>query len=223
MNALWAILNVFIDPAETVRRIRGNKLAWALPILLGGLVLGIYNFTVPPLAMLAMRNDPPPGLDPSKLDQMVGAMQTMARISTITAPVMFALMTLMGAAVIFAMSVVLTVNIRFPDLFNLVAHVGLINALQTTAHLIVLRGKGDSIVRADLVPSFGLDMLLSEGAPKLLHGFVGFFSIFTIWHIVVMAIGYAALGGISKGKAFVATAPSWMIGLVFALIGSLFR
>ena len=38
VNALLAILNVFFNPAETVRRIKGNKTAWFPPILLGGLI-----------------------------------------------------------------------------------------------------------------------------------------------------------------------------------------
>ncbi|MFN0106272.1 MAG: YIP1 family protein [Bryobacteraceae bacterium] len=223
MNALLAILNVFIDPAETVRRIQGNKLAWLPPILLGGLIMAFYNYSIAPMAMQVMRNDPPAGLDPAKLDQMVSTMQTMARFSAITAPMMFAVMTLIGAALIFAMCVIFTVNVRFPDLYNLMAHVGLINAVQMLAHYIALKGKGELMSLKELVPGFGLDIFLSEGAPKLLTGLLGFFSIFTIWHIVMLGIGFAALARIGKGKAFLVTAPSWILGLIFALIGSLFR
>lgn len=223
MNALLAILNVFIDPAETVRRIQGNRMAWLAPILLGGLAMAVYNYSIAPLAMQAMRNDPPAGMDPAKLDQMVGTMQSMARFSAISAPLMYALMTLLGSAVIFAACVILSVNIRFPDLYNLMAHVGLINAAQMAAHLIVLKGKGELMSMKEIAPSFGLEMFLGDGAPKLLHGFVGFFSVFTVWHIAMLGIGFAALARIGKGKAFLTTAPSWMLGLIFALIGSLFR
>ena len=44
-----------------------------------------------------------------------------------------------------------------------------------------------------------------------------------LWHIVVLAIGVAALAQIGKGKAAAVTAPSWIIGLIFALIGTLMR
>ncbi|MBI2689650.1 MAG: YIP1 family protein [Acidobacteria bacterium] len=223
MNALLAILNVFIDPAETVRRIKGNKLAWLPPVLVAGLIMAIYNLTLAPMTMQALRNDPPPGLDPAKLDQMMGTMQFMSRFSAISAPVMFALMTMIGAAVIFAACVILQVNLRFPDLYNLLAHVGLINALQALAHFFVLRSKGSDVVLKELVPNFGLDMFVSESAPKMLHGVLIFFSVFTIWHIVILAIGVAALAQISKGKAFLVTSPSWIVGLIFAVIGALFR
>lgn len=223
MNALLAILNVFIDPAETVRRTAGKKLAWLAPVIVGGLIMAFYTYSIAPMTMQAMRNDPPPGMDAAKFDQMMGPMQTMARFSAITAPVMYALITALGAALIFAMCVVLSVNVRFPDLFNLVAHVGLINALQMLAHYAVLTGKGELMSRSELMPGFGLEMFLGEGTPKMLHAFVQFFSIFTVWHIAMLAIGLAALGQVSKGKAFLATAPNWILGLIFALIGALFR
>jgi len=222
VNALLAILNVFIDPAETVRRIRGNKLAWFPPIALGGLMMAIYNYFLPAFTMMAIRNDPPTGFDTAKLDEMVSTMTFVTRFSTISAPMMFALMTLMSAALIFAACVIFEINIKFPDLYNLMAHVGLINAVQAVAHLIVLKGKPDTLTMKDLMPSFGLGFLLNEDSSKILQGIVNFLSFFTIWHVLVLGIGFAALAGISKGKAFLVTSPSWILGLVFAVIGALF-
>jgi hypothetical protein len=170
-----------------------------------------------------MRNDPPAGLDPAKLDQVIGMAQTMARFNAISAPIMYAVMTLIGAGLLFAACAVLSVSVRFPALFTLVAHIGLINVMQMLAHYFVLRGKGELSSMKELVPSFGLEIFLSEDAPKLLAGLLSFFSIFTLWHIVMLAVGVAALAQISKGKAFLVTSPNWMLGLVFAMIASLLR
>jgi len=221
VNAILAILNVFFRPAETVRRIQGNKLAWFAPIVAGGLITAAYNHTLPRLTMQAMRNNPPAGYDAAKLDALVGSMESMARFSTIAGPMMFALMILIGAVLIFAACIVLRVNVKFPELYNLLAHVGLINALQTLAHLLVMRSKGAAITAADLAPSFGLASLLPPGSPKLLAGLAGFFSVFTVWHIVILAFGFAALARIPPARAFLVTAPSWIIGLMYALIVTL--
>jgi len=40
---------------------------------------------------------------------------------------------------------------------------------------------------------------------------------------VILALGYAALTGVSKAKAFGVTCPVWILGLIFALAGSLAR
>ncbi len=223
MNALLAILNVFFNPAETVRRIRGNNMAWVAPVALGGIATSIYNYWLPRVTMQAVRNDPPAGFDAAKLDALVGSMESMARFSTIAGPIMFAMMVMIGSVLVFAMCVMLKVNVRFPDLYNLMAHVGLINALQTMAHLAVIRGKGAAVVMKDLEPQFGLGSILAPDAPRLVYGLATFFSGFTLWHIGILALGFAALSGISKARAFFVTSPSWVIGLLYSLIVSLTR
>ena len=105
----------------------------------------------------------------------------------------------------------------------MVAHTNLIKGVQLIAHYFVLTSKGEVNGMQDLIPSFGLEMLLPEGTNKLLIGFVSFFSIFQLWHILILAIGFAALAKCGKGKALLITAPDWVIGLVFAVIGALFR
>jgi hypothetical protein len=223
MNALLAILNVFIDPAETVRRIEGNKTAWLLPVLIGGVLMGVYQWNIAHYMFEAMRMDPPQGLDAAKLEQMKGTMEMTSRFTAIVAPVMWALMALITSALVFAGCAITSTNFRFPGVFGLVAHTNLIKGVQLIAHYFVLKSKGEVNGMQDLIPSFGLEMLLPEGTNKLLIGFVSFFSIFQVWHMLILAIGFAALAKCGKGKAFLITAPDWVIGLVFAVIGALFR
>ncbi|HEU0118915.1 MAG TPA: YIP1 family protein [Bryobacteraceae bacterium] len=227
VNELLALLNVFINPSETVRRIRGKKIAWFLPVLLGGVIMAAFNYTQPRMMMQVLRNNPPAGVSAAenakKLDEMAPNMEAQARFSTVTAPMFVALMALMTAGITFAACVILQINVRFPDLFNLVAYVNIIDALQTLAHLLVLRGRGDAVTMYDLTHHFGLDLLLAGHPSKLLTGIATYFSIFTVWHIVAFAFGLAALANISKGKAFLATAPGWVIGLLSALVGALAR
>jgi hypothetical protein len=223
MNALLAILNVFVDPGETVRRIEGNKTAWLLPVLIGGVLMGVYQWNIAHYMFEAMRMDPPQGLDAAKLEQMKGTMEMTSRFTAIVAPVMWALMALVTSALVFAGCAITSTNVRFPGVFGLVAHTNLIKGVQLIAHYFVLKSKGEVNGMQDLIPSFGLEMLLPEGTNKLLIGFVSFFSVFQVWHMLILAIGFAALAKCGKGKAFLITAPDWVIGLVFAVIGALFR
>lgn len=223
LNALLAILNIFVRPAETVRLTKGNKLAWFWPIVLGGFALGVYNHTLPRATMQALRNEPPAGMDAAKLDALVGNMEVLSRFTTISSPMLYAVMILLGAVLTFAMCVILQANVRFPDLYNFMAHVGLINSLQTLCLVAVLRGKGPGIGPKDLTPSFGLDVFLAEDVSKFVRGVAGFFTVFTVWHIVVLVVGFAALTGVSKGRAFLATAPSWLVGLLYAVVVTMSR
>ncbi|MBM3785551.1 MAG: hypothetical protein FJW30_14390 [Acidobacteria bacterium] len=222
MDTLLAILNVFIDPAETVRRIEGKKLAWLAPLLAGGLIMAFYQWNTAHFAFEAMRADPPQGIDAAAIEKMSANMETMSRFSAITAPMMWALMALFTAALTFAACAVTSTNVRFPAVFALVAHTSLIKAIQLVAHYFVIKGKGEVSSMQDLRPSFGLEMLLPEGVNKLVYGFVSFFSVFHVWHVVILALGLAALAKCGKGRAFGVTAPDWIVGLIFTMIGALF-
>src|SRR5258708_33154567 len=223
MNALLAILSIFFNPAETVRRCYGHKMAWLAPVLFGGVLMGIYTYAMGPIQFEALRLFPPAEMDMTKIDQLYANMRAMARFQAFLAPIMLALMAMLISAVLVASCVGWNVDLKFPDLYNLVAHAGLINVVQAMVHLAVLMRRGAVTNLHQLQPNFGPEMLLSESAPQLLHGLATFFSVFQIWHIVVLALGFAALTGVSKAKAFLVTAPAWMLGLVIALMGSLMR
>jgi Yip1 domain len=222
MNTLLAMLNVFIDPAETVRRIEGNRMSWLWPILVGGLLMGIYQWNSAHITFEVLRHDPPAGMDPAAFEKAGSAMQMTSRFAAITAPVMWAMMAMITSVLLYAACVITSTNVQFPMVFCLVAHTSLIKAVQMIAHLLVLKGKGEITSMKELLPSFGLEMFLAEDTNRILYGMVSFFSIFQVWHMVVLAVGFAALAKCGKGRAFGITAPDWVLGLFFAIVGSLF-
>ena len=113
---------------------------------------------------------------------------------------------------------------KFPEIFTMLCHGTLIQALAAVAGFAVLKLKGDDLNSvADLRPAFGLDIFLHEGLPKPLLATLNYFSIFNIWYIVVIAIAFATLAKTTKGKAFAATAPNWILGWFFAVLGSFFQ
>jgi hypothetical protein len=64
---------------------------------------------------------------------------------------------------------------------------------------------------------------LPEGSSNVLQGFLGYFSPFTIWYIVILDFAFAYLKNVPRGRAFAATAPVWLFGLLMTVVGSLFR
>jgi hypothetical protein len=112
---------------------------------------------------------------------------------------------------------------KFRDHFSLLAHGSLIGAIGYLAGFAVIRLKGEELQSMqELRPAFGFDLLLADGANKYLHAALNYFSLFTVWYIVMLTLTLAAMAGISKGKAFAAIAPVWILGLVFAMVGAMF-
>jgi hypothetical protein len=127
------------------------------------------------------------------------------------------------AGLLAAACAVMDIKASFLSLFTLVAHCGLINSIQAIAQYLTLSMKRDEIQSLkQLVPHFGLDLLLSDAANKQLAAALGYFSIFQIWYLIVLALGLAFLAGIPKGKAFAAITPVWLVGLLMRVGTSFF-
>jgi hypothetical protein len=111
---------------------------------------------------------------------------------------------------------------KFRDVFSLMAACSLITALQFVATYIVLRVKDEEIQSQDqMTPPFGADIFLQN-----VHGVAGailnFFSIFEIWYLVVLTFGLAYLAKSSKGKAFAALTPVWLLPLLLRMVSAMF-
>jgi hypothetical protein len=111
---------------------------------------------------------------------------------------------------------------KFRDVFSLMAACSLIPALQVIATYIVVRAKGDEIQSPEqLMAPFGADIFIQDVHGAML-GFLNFFSIFEIWYLVILGLSLAYLTGSSKGKAFAAITPAWVIPLLLVIVRAKF-
>ena len=222
MSAIGTMLNIFIDPKEAVKGF-DNKWAWLWPLLIISLVTAVVGWQMIPMTLQAMQRNPPNGLTSEQLQQALPRIKMISSFTIFLSPIMTGAMMAAWAGLLIAVGAVMDIRTTFLKLFTLVAHCGLINAVQSIAHVVTLRMKGDDIQSLqELVPHFGLDLFLSDGANKQLAALLGYFSIFQIWYLVILALGLAFLTGISKGKAFAAITPIWFLGLMMRIGGSFF-
>jgi hypothetical protein len=209
------MLNIFIDPAAAVKQVR-RKLSWLWPLLIVGVVTATLGYLSIPLTIRAMQMNPPGGMTAEQLERSMGMIQTMQKVGVFASPAIMAGMLALGAAILLGSCSVLGMRTTFRDLFSLTCHGSLIGMLQTVAGFVVVRMKGDEIQTVqELRPSFGLGLFFHEGVSKPALAALDYFSIFTIWYIVILSLAVAALTGSSKGKGFSAAAPAWLIGLLF--------
>jgi hypothetical protein len=222
MNSILAMLNIFVDPKAAVQQFAGRKWAWVAPLLVISLFAGTVAFVSAPITARIMVEDPPRGASVEQMRTAAPMTATILRVTAFATPIFIGGFTAISALVLWGVGSALGVKAKFLDLFTMLSYCGLITVLQLIAHLVVLLTKGDDFhMRAELQPAFGLGMFLSEGSSRLLVAFLNYFSPFTIWYIVMLGLAMSALTGCSKGKAFAATAPVWLLGLVFTLLGAL--
>jgi hypothetical protein len=211
---MMGMLNIFIDPAGAIKAIK-NKWSWLWPLLIFSGVTVVVQLMLVPTTMRILQTNPPGGMTVEQFESRMGMIQTMQKVGVFVTPVFLAAMLALAAAILLLACTVMGMNASFRDLFSLVSHCSLISMLQTIAGYFVIRMKGDEIQTiAEMRPSFGLGLLFHEGIGKPLLATLDYFSIFTIWNIIITSLALAYLTGSSKGKGFAAAAPSWLLGLL---------
>lgn len=216
------MLNVFVDPKATAKRIPA-PLSWLWPLITLSIIYTVSGYLTLPytMALIDLRMNQQLSQQNTPVEQAERARNVAHMIYQflpVATPVLVILFTLLFAWLVSAMASMAGLRAKFRDIFSLMAACGLIPALQAIATYIVLHAKGDEIASQEqLTPPFGLDIFLQD-----IHGavfaLVNFFSIFEIWYLIVFTFALAYLGKSSKGKAFFAITPAWALPLVIRVI-----
>ncbi len=220
-SGIVGMFNVFVDPGGLAKAAKA-KLSWLWPLIIVSIIFVVFGYLMMPYTLqlaevrLAQQNVPP-----ERLENARNMAHTITQVFVYLVPVFIVLFTMLGAWLVGVTGSIVGVRAKFRDIFSLMMACSLIASLQYIATYIVLRTKGDEITSQEqMSPAFGLDIFIP--AHGVLLTLLNFFSIFQIWSLVILALSLAALTGSSKGKAFAAITPAWLIPLIFRIIGSLF-
>ncbi len=216
------MFNAFVDPAGLAKRVPA-KLFWVGPVVTVTIIFLVYGYLMTPYTMqlvdtqMSQRNIPADQLEKAKsMAHMIGG------ITMYAIPVFALLFIMLLALLVNVMGSMVGLRTKFRDVFSIMAACSLISVLQLIATYVVVRTKGDEITNQEqMTPPFGLDIFINAHGP--LYAILNFFSIFEIWYLVIFTLTLAYLTGSSKGKAFLAITPAWLLPLLFKIVGSLFQ
>jgi hypothetical protein len=222
-NDIAGMPSFFIDPAGAARRVF-SKWFWIGPLLVFSVVSIIAGILVMPIVQHVLETAPlPPNVTPEQYQKTIGISEIVQKVFLYLAPVFRGLLFALQAAILLAASSVMGVGAKFRQLFNLVAGCGLIQVLAAIAGVIILKSKGEIASVAELQPALGLDIFLPEGTNKFVMAFLGYFSIFEIWWIVMLVLIFAVAFRVSKGKAFAVVAPLFLLNLLWRVVAAAFQ
>ncbi len=220
-SGILGMFNAFVDPAGLARAAKA-KLFWLWPLIVLSIVFIVFGYLMMPYTLqmgevrLAQQTIPP-----ERLENARNMTRTITQVFVYLVPVFIVLFTMLGAWLVGVTGSIVGLRAKFRDIFCLMMASGLIGSLQYIATYVVLRSKGDEITSQEqLTPAFGLDIFIP--AHGVLLALLNFFSIFEIWSLVILGLALASLTGSTKGKAFAAITPAWLIPLIFRIIGSMF-
>lgn len=165
----------------------------------------------------------PPNVTPEQFQRQIDIGMAIQRFVNYFMPLIVACLMAVQALILWASASVLGIQAKFRSLFNLAAGCSIISSLGALAMAIVVKAKGDVSTIAELQPPLGLDIFLGSGVNKFLVAFLGFFSIFEIWWIIMAVLIFSAGFRVSKGKAAAVIAPLVLLGLAIKLISAVFQ
>lgn len=220
---LAGIGSFLIDPESAARRLHARWF-WIGPVIVISLISIVARLELMPVMQHVLAIQPlPANVTPEQFQRRLAVGMTIQHILNYFTPALVAFFLALQALILFGGASALGIQTTFRSLFNLVSGCGLITALATIAAVVIIRAKGDASTLADLRPPLGLDILLGDGANKFVTAFLGFFSVFEIWWIVMAVLVFSAGLGVSKGKAAAAVAPLVLLGLAFHLVSAAFQ
>jgi hypothetical protein len=213
----------FVDPQGAARRVF-HKWFWIGPLVIFSIASVTASYLMLPIVQHVLEVSPiPAGTSPEQYQRGMDIAMAVQRASVYFSPAIVAMILALQALVIWGTCSVLTIDVKFRWLFNLVAGCSLIQVVASIASLAILKGKGEISTMAELRPALGLDIFLPEGTNKYAVAFLGYFSIFEIWWIVMMVLVFSAAFRVNKGKAFAAVLPLVVVSILFRIGAAVFQ
>jgi hypothetical protein len=211
VGALLDLVKVLYEPGAVFQRV-AEKPSFLMPFIgmsVFQIIIGIVNMPYLKAAMQAQMAQAPAGApDPSKF----------AAIGLIFVPIVIALVLLIGALLLWVLVSLVGGDGRFRTLLSVAAYAAVPSViLMSIVGVIVLHIQGTQSLTSpqDMQPAVGLDLLV-PGAKGFVGAVLKGINPFSIWGLVLTAIGVSTTHRLSKGSGYVVATASFAIGLLIA-------
>jgi len=213
------VFAIFLDAPAAARQVF-YRWSWVLPLVLVSIAAVVQSLMILPAVQHVMLTNPPAGVTAESIPRILSIQKTFSFL----APVGVVIFLMLGTLLMFGAASVLQAKATFANIFNLVAMSSLIKLVDSITSIIIVRAKGDDInSMSELHPTVGLDFLVGDSTNKIVAALLNFFSVPTIWAIIMTALTFSFAFKVSKSKGFAATAPYWLMFLLLAAVGALFN
>ncbi len=214
------MVRVLVSPTAVFEEQREHPTFWIPWVIMFVLLLVVANLSFPfTLAMARLGGEAQGRPIP---DSAIGIMRTMMFIMV---PVMTLIVLLLTAGVMYIVLLAAGGDVRYRGLMTVVVFTALLGVLQALLTLVVLKMRDPATLRtvADYQVTFGLDLALPGDLSlgKFLDGVLRAISPFSVWALVITAIGVRTMERTTKAAAWTAAGASFVFGLLFAGLGNL--
>lgn len=214
-STVGRLISVLFAPQKTFRAI-ADRPSWVLAWLVAATMPALLNFVafgkIDAVAMLTAQLD--------KQGQSLSAdqIETMASVTAWTAPlgafVATLAITALMALLLWLVLKVVGGEFSFRSSMAVVVHAGMANVVGMALRTVVAATKDtlsiDDLQNNQLLLS-NLGFLAGDDASAFVKGLLGAIDVFSIWSMVLLVIGYVALGKMSRNAVTVVVVALWLV------------
>jgi Yip1 domain len=213
------IIGVFFSPKATFEDI-ARKPNWILPVIittvLAMIALTALNQRMNWRDYIRDKIDKDPRAAQMSAEQKEKQVEVSAKITTyvlyaagVFGTIIF--VTVVGGILMGAYNVLAGAGARYPQAMAVVAHSGLVALIGTPIFLLILFLKPPASIDPDNPMATNVAAFLPEDAAKWLVTFCKSLDVFTIWSLILIAIGFAAINPrkLKGAKSYVIVFSAW--------------
>jgi hypothetical protein len=212
------MVRVLFSPAAVFEEQREKPTFWIPWLVFVILMLILANVSFPFTAAVARLQYAAAGRPLS-----AGAETTIRTFTMIAIPVFTLVVLLLTAGLMYVVLLAGGGEARYKGLMTVAVFTAMLGVLQGVLTLVVLKLRDPATLQtvADYQVSLGLDLLLPSDASlgKVLDGMLRAITPFSVWGLIITAIGVRTMERTTKGAAWAAATASFVLGLLFAGLG----
>ncbi len=200
------IKDIIFSPTKAFQGI-DKKPKWLIAFSVIAVGTFIVNYLSLPFIVQVAKLSIPPGMSPNEFENKFNTMKLMLIIG-IFSPLFLLIGFLFIALILWLIISLFSDEADFKKTFSMVVHCGIIPFLGSVLTLIILQLRGVNSIKSavDAQVSLGLDIFLrSQDLSLPFKVFLSNINVFSIWWVLLLALGISITSKISKTKsAFIA-------------------
>jgi hypothetical protein len=202
--------------------IRDGHVGWRQPWLIISVLYMVVTFLGLPVQLALMELNLQ-NLPADSLDTQIRMLESFGWIWVVLTPVGVLLMQLLVAGLSYILVTILSQRATFKQYLSLSFFTGIPALLGQLISVVMIRMRGlDQIMGPeDARMSFSLRTLAPPDS-ALLKGVFGSFEFFTIWSLVLLALGLQRVFGMNRGQAIAVLIPIFLIYVIMLIMGEVF-
>jgi hypothetical protein len=223
-NPFQRIIGVLFSPDATFQSI-ARRPDWVVPLVLlmvlalanGILISSRIDFGAPAREAMSQNKN----VTQEQMDRAEKMAVGMGKVAKFIGPIITIIVLLIVAGALLLAVRLMGGEGDFKQAFSVTCYAWFPNVLQSIVLTIIVLAKGATAINPQAFPTMvrsNLAFLVDMKTQPMAFALLSALDLFTIWVVVLLVIGFAYVGRISKTKAAVAVVSLWAITILFKLV-----